>query len=526
MAANRTTDKIFDDLFVFAQTVRRVANFSAIPAAFGRLSAAQADPDKPAVIAEAVGKIIKASGLTHPDLQEDCRAWAAEQASKGWEMGEAIAPSLLLQRYNELKAEAGSLPNDLMKAQAFIAAMYRNAPSPMVIAYVHANRDRFRETISTTDEKLISNELENGDYAHPYERYRLLRSLPRQASHTEIEVLQDEIRGEFEQLARDMAVLAPPDWLPTSDAQLGYLWLCSRDNGLKAATFGAGRRLAVQLSRWQQPNGSWLGYRRNQAIGVESPALSATMLCLIAVYGDPEQGQHVLTTGVNRLVSNQRSDGSWSWLADDEKSDTLATLIALDALKAAATSLEGAVERASDWLLAGQDPLGGWPDIKGFAQATALVIALETLEADSVSIHNLERMMRLAREMLFKSEELRGGGQTVDLQLAVIAAHHACEMFLYGYFLTLEPQETFVGQDGRTIGLSAALGALQQRLVRDGRLSGALPHRQQVQQLSSARDLITHRGFTVSSADAAVHIAAARRFISHHSKELLGVPLV
>src|SRR5262249_30251783 len=161
-----------------------------------------------------------------------------------------------------------------------------------------------------------------------------------------------------------------------------------------------------------------------------------------------------------------------------------------DAVKAAAASRGAAVEQASAWLLAQQDPLGGWPDLRGFSQAAALVVALETLEADPVSIHKLERMMRLAREMLFKSEELRGGGQTVDLQLAVIAAHHACEMFLYGYFLALEPQEVFVGQDGRTIGLTAALGALQQRLTREGRLSGALPHRQQVQQLSSARDLI------------------------------------
>lgn len=523
----QATEDLFDNLWCVARAVRAVTNM-VVPISFANelRDAAVDDGAKLDRWAESTRKLIEAFGLKHPDLGADCRAWLEERERARWKGEGSYAPPLLLRRHEDLKALITALPNDLTKAQELAGAMYRQEPTSLITAYVRANRTRFEKSLRAADPKLVTKMLEEWDCHHAYERYRLLRSVGERASRAELIGLQDEIREEVEQLGRRMAATQDLKYLPTSREQLLYLWLCSRDNGLKAATFAAGRRLSQQISRWQQPNGSWHDYRRAERSPVDAPGLAAIMLCLTSAYGDPEEVRDSIATGVGRLLSQQRSDGAWSWLVDDEAPCWMATTVALDTIKTAGPTDTDAAERATKWLLANQHPLGGWPAFAGLSDASSLVVVLETLETDPVSIHNLDRMLRLSREMLFKSEELYSGGQTVDLQLAVIAAHHACEMFLYGYFLTLEPQETFVASDGRTIGLSVALGTLEQRLRSEDRLSGRLPHRQQVQQLSTARDLITHRGLTVSASDAATHLASARGFIAHHSRDLLGTSLV
>jgi hypothetical protein len=187
----------------------------------------------------------------------------------------------------------------------------------------------------------------------------------------------------------------------------------------------------------------------------------------------------------------------------------------------------GPIQRAEAWVVSQQHPLGGWT-FRGFEQTFLLVLGVEALAGKPTSFHNVNHLLRLSREMLFKSLELLNQADTVDYQLAVIAAHNACEMFLYGYFLSLSPEEQYVQSNGQTIGLTQALGKLQERLREDGILprTRTLPHRQQVQQLSTVRDGIVHRGAAVSGADARTHVEAAQRFISAHSEQLLGAPFI
>ena len=290
----------------------------------------------------------------------------------------------------------------------------------------------------------------------------------------------------------------------------------------RAALFSSGRRLAHELLRWQQPTGRWHYWWYHNRQDVASPGLTALMMAFCTVFADPEEHSEALSKGLNSLLRDQLACGAWSWLSEDTTADTLATVAALDTLKRhSPTDSVSAAEAATDYLLNCQTELGGWT-FDRMSWEMSSVLAVEIIEATYVGANELAQFLRHAKEMLYKAEELSGARATVDLQLAVIAAHHACEIFLYGCFSRLDPQETYIGADGRTVGLSAAMSILERRLKADSALSGALPHRQQVQHLATARDAITHRGITVSSADTKAHVSAARRFIDHHSRSLLG----
>ena len=76
----------------------------------------------------------------------------------------------------------------------------------------------------------------------------------------------------------------------------------------------------------------------------------------------------------------------------------------------------------------------------------------------------VEGLLSLARDLMFKSEELAASNDQVDIQLSVIAAHHAAELFSYGVLTAFNPPVSFTRNDGKTVGLREALGLLEARL--------------------------------------------------------------
>jgi hypothetical protein len=132
-----------------------------------------------------------------------------------------------------------------------------------------------------------------------------------------------------------------------------------------------------------------------------------------------------------------------------------------------------------------------------------------------------------AKRLIVKSEQLCITGEASDAQLAVIAAYHGIEHFLYGVML-LDHLAEFHRADGKTIGFQDAIGEFQRMIKRRNIIkdSDGLPYRTQLMQMALERDNFIHQSTYISVFNAERHIECARRFVQRFDSVLLGFPLV
>ncbi|MFP5328666.1 MAG: prenyltransferase/squalene oxidase repeat-containing protein [Alphaproteobacteria bacterium] len=283
------------------------------------------------------------------------------------------------------------------------------------------------------------------------------------------------------------------------------------------------RRLVQRLLRWQTTDG-WWAYDHQHRPG---HFLSAVILYGLAVFGDQQVDlvKDGLRAGLRWLAQAQAPSGGWRiYDGDDhENGDVLTTAIAVELLRRTdEDSFRSEIEHGESFLLSQQTSVGFWTF---HSDPTGLMtVVLESLGHDLAPIQEREGLLNLARDLMFKSEELSASHDQVDTQLCVIAAHHSVELFTYGVLTAFDPPVSFTRNDGKTVGLREALGLLEGRLRHDGELGAAqgLPLRDQLQLLANSRDAIVHQGQIVGAAQARAQIVHARRFLERQSIARLG----
>jgi hypothetical protein len=181
------------------------------------------------------------------------------------------------------------------------------------------------------------------------------------------------------------------------------------------------------------------------------------------------------------------------------------------------------IARGEKWIIEQQHELGFWEE----KFCTPDFISLVVLEYFS-RVHSYKPMtglLKLSKEFFRRAEELAAEGGGPSRRLAIIAAFHSVELFLYGIFSDENYNiDYFKPNSGDTIGLRTALGELESHL-KQTKGPHRLKWRQQMSDLASRRDQIVHKGHDIDVSTVNDLMKSTRSFLSHYGKELLGIDL-
>src|SRR5205823_2562913 len=131
-----------------------------------------------------------------------------------------------------------------------------------------------------------------------------------------------------------------------------------------------------------------------------------------------------------------------------------------------------------------------------------------------------------SRRLIAKSEQLCISGGASDAQLAVVAAYHGVEHFLYG--MMLQDRKAEFHRDGKTIGFRPAIVAFEtmaKRLNIIGQSEG-LPYKTSLMQMAQERDTFIHQSTYISISNAEGHVESVRNFVKLFDVRILGFPLL
>jgi hypothetical protein len=292
------------------------------------------------------------------------------------------------------------------------------------------------------------------------------------------------------------------------------------------------QRLVKSVGSWQEPSGEW----RMPTLGTQQapqPNTRLTALCVNFLLRYGQDGEHsaVIANAVKWLLHKSNSDGGWtSERSHKNEPDVLTTILVLDSLRRASVpSDHHRVIKGEKALLSYQHATGYWL-IKGVWAEYGTALAVEYLRAKSERGVLPNGYLLSAKRLIVKSEQLCLTGEASDAQLAVIAAYHGIEHFLYGTLLLdhLDHLAEFHRTDGKTIGFRDAIGEFQRmvrrlNIIKEGE---GLPYRTQLMQMALERDNFIHQSTYIPTSNAEKHIECARRFVQRFDSILLGFPLV
>lgn len=429
-----------------------------------------------------------------------------------------------------------SIPSNIEKAEAYCLALFYTDPTPLLISHhwEKMQNNCTKAELNGYVEKALLSQFESDYYLKQLQQVRMLSRINHLHKLDDFNYHKNEIRRSFEELSDKLTKTDPnTGFLPNNITFYIYIWLCSREPKIRPEIFGIGIKVTKSLIKWLNHDGSfrflWSVHKKNSLDGTKaSLLLTAITLNLIAIFADSVEFETQISKSISWILKLQTAEGYWSTTESEYDFDLLTTLAVIDALKRfAPEDADDAIRRATIYVLSAQTKFGGW-ESRNFNIDFLLVNAIEILNSEHIQLKELNAFLKLSREMIYKSKELLIHGQTSDCQLAIIAAHLACEMFLYGYFSTSSQQINFIKPNKDTVGLNEALLLLENRLKSDGSLSQekGLKFRSDISLLNTIRDQITHKGITITKGEASLKIDAAWKFISHYSEMLLGFPLV
>jgi len=310
---------------------------------------------------------------------------------------------------------------------------------------------------------------------------------------------------------------------------LHSFWVFSRSRNIRYRLMAPAQRLVKSIGSWQEPSGAW----RMPTFGTQQTAQPNTRLTALCVnfllrYGQEGENSSVIANAVKWLLHRSTSDGGWT----NERShkgepDVLTTILVLDSLRRASVAPDHhRVIKGEKALLSYQHATGYWL-IKGVWAEYGTALAVEYLQAKNERGVLPNGYLLSAKRLIVKSEQLCVTGEASDVQLAVIAAYHGIEHFLYGVLL-LDHLAEFHRTDGKTIGFRDAIGEFQRMIKRRNIIkdSEGLPYRTQLMQMALERDNFIHQSTYIPVSNAERHIECARKFVQRFDSILLGFPLV
>lgn len=318
------------------------------------------------------------------------------------------------------------------------------------------------------------------------------------------------------------------------------LWLVSRSRNLPNKIRDVIEIMLRRISKYQFPEGYWGGWlqlsERKRRLSNHPPnylpdiyvtALWSLNLLKLSV---SEQLRYKGVLGARWLLEKQNSDGSWSYLKQKSlkkvvfKPDLFVTLLCLEVIvRSKIENVTHTIDLGVKWIMSQQDKMGMWDD-DGFPAPFMTVLVLEFLKRNKVYSLKLDSYLSMSRDFINRSVQFSLEESSNSRRLAIIAAHHGIEAFLYSALSQPSVNMKIFEKPDETIGMRKALTAFQTHLQNIGKLrrDETIPLRNSLDRLAYLRDEIVHKGIDITPTDCQPIVEDASRFTSKFSLEIFG----
>lgn len=312
------------------------------------------------------------------------------------------------------------------------------------------------------------------------------------------------------------------------------LWLISRSPRLRAKIDPAIRMAVHRLVNSQAPEGYWPEFgmmvrtKKRQSRLLPSPFTTALAAVSMLRLQMSKPSVEAALRATRWLLQTQSGDGFWSIPVVrnrrlEHQAHLLTTIFSVEALlRSDLGGVDRSAELALTWLRGQQSPLGMWEDnVFGRVLPTVLVLELEKLATRS-RVTDLPYLMT-ARAFLLQAMRLNDEDTPGARQLAIIAAAHAVEAFLYGALSQPSINKPIFAPGGQTtIGLRRALDALEDAIRSQSQSTAPLDLRNEMDRLAWLRDQVVHKALVVDTAECREYVFHARAFIERYHGRILG----
>lgn len=315
------------------------------------------------------------------------------------------------------------------------------------------------------------------------------------------------------------------------------LWLASRSPKLSTRIRDSISLALNNIANLQSVEGWWA----DVSIMVESassdllrkreylPSIYVTALCSLDLLklSIRDSYKQAGLLGTKWLLSKQNADGSWSERKVtkdriDYEPTIFTTVLALESvIRSEIDNVEHSVDSGIKWILKQQDDFGTWDD-EEFPFPFMTVVVLELLELRDTHPAMLNLYQSMSRGFLQRSVQLSLEDSTDSRRLAIIAAYHGLEAFLYSVLAHPNINIPIFKKDNTTIGMRKALDELENYLKRRGIIkhNEALSHRNSLDRLGYLRDQVVHKAVGIAESDCYPLIEDALRFTREYSLQV------
>lgn len=306
------------------------------------------------------------------------------------------------------------------------------------------------------------------------------------------------------------------------------LWLISRSSILRNRIRAFVDIGLTRVASWQSLEGWW----SRPGAGVESsPSTYVTALCSLVLtkLASSTRLRENATLGLKWLLRQQEPDGYWSDTrgrkgGSNLEPDLITTLWALEGLiRGGVPNATRSTDLGTSWLLSQQREFGDW-NSAGFDYVWVTTLVLEYLQLHASKPQQVDPYMHLAKGLIDRGIQLSYEETTESARLAIVAAYHGLEAFLYSILglPKINKQIFRLGAKGETIGFRAALDEFQRHLQAQGVLPSGSPvrNRNELDRMAHFRDEIVHKALDVTAAEARTLTDAALRFATYYCSVL------
>lgn len=319
------------------------------------------------------------------------------------------------------------------------------------------------------------------------------------------------------------------------------LWLVSRSRNLPNRIRDSVNMALRGIAASQSPEGWWTDCRiteptgKDPKTGLETsrylPSTYTTALCSLDLIklsiSEPIKQKGVL--GSKWLLERQNPDGSWSRerISEDRfvaEPDLFVTLLSLEAIARSGIENVGhSMELGLQWIANQQNDLGMWDD-DGFPFPFMTVLVLEFIKTKDYFSVELDPYLSMARAFLNRSVQLSLEENSNSHRLAIIAAFHGIEAFLYSVLSHPSVNIGIFEKADKTIGMRKALTAFQNYLQEKGeiRRNEVVSYRNSLDRLAYLRDQVVHKGIDITQSMCHPLIEDVLKFSAKYSLKILG----
>jgi hypothetical protein len=333
-----------------------------------------------------------------------------------------------------------------------------------------------------------------------------------------------------------------PFWGDMEIGGVAYnLWLASRSRDLPNRIREFVNITLRRIATAQFEDGGFTDYLQSEESGADPgsgrkrhrlvPDVRITAICSLVLLklaiSQPLRDKGVL--GARWLLENQNPDGSWRDRTNrrprrDSNGDLFVTCLSVEALaRSGIPKVDHSIESGLEWIKQQQNDMGWWDD-EVFPFPFLTVLILELFENRVHYSAPLDHYLSMSKGLLERSIQLSLEENSNSYRLALIAAHHGIEVFLYSLLSHHTVNVRIFDEQNQTIGMRKALSALKAHLRRKERLgrNEDLQYGSDLARLAHLRDEVAHKGIDISVKDCRPLVESAVRFASKYGQEILG----